>query len=435
MQSVNSKSFPVFDCDSHIVEPKEIWDEYLPRAKREYVKSQFYNPLVEDLKILNGKAYPYSAARSISGTASWVPGRTSAENRKLIGTYVPGTTEYDEKVGRVAATWNPAARLNDMDMMGIDQVMIFPSHLVYLPLVRAAEAATLLASAYNDWAYDYCQADRSRLFPCGIVALQDVDGAVNEVRRLAAKGFRAVAVRPVLWDGRYPTFPEFDSLWRELEETGLVLCMHTFPSGEPLTPDLARRMGLDEVTVYSPGQMVQNVVSSMGFPSMLASQNVGFIVEAMTWTTIVLMTGWLDKFPRLRAAVLESNASWLPMVLEKAETYLEALGYHGKFQIGAPEEAFYRQCFIAFESDEDAVYRMHEIYEDVGLWSSDFPHVDGSDAWEAIARMTKWAVPQEVQAKLLGGNARRMYGIEPVLKVSERPRDYTPMLEPTVGRI
>ena len=193
----------------------------------------------------------------------------------------------------------------------------------------------------------------------------------------------------------------------------MVLGMHTFPSYEPLTESLAKRMGIPEVNIYSPGQMVQNVVSSMGFPTLLAGQNIGFIVEAMTWLTVVLMTGWLDKFPRLTAAILESNATWLPMVLEKAETYLEVHGNHKEFGIGSPEEAFYRQCFIAFEGDEDPVYRMSEIYENVGLWSSDYPHDDGANAWEAIARMNKWKVPQDVQAKLLGGNARRMCGIRP----------------------
>jgi hypothetical protein len=28
------KSFPVFDCDRHIVEPPEIWDEYVPGKVR-----------------------------------------------------------------------------------------------------------------------------------------------------------------------------------------------------------------------------------------------------------------------------------------------------------------------------------------------------------------------------------------------------------------
>ena len=39
---------------------------------------------------------------------------------------------------------------------------------------------------------------------------------------------------------------------------------------------------------------------------------------------------------------------------------------------------------------------------------------------EAIDHMTKWKVPpQEVQEKMLGGNARRLYGIEPRLVVTE----------------
>jgi len=173
------KSFPVFDCDSHVVEPTEIWNEYVPKGKREYVKSHFYNPLVEHIKVLNGRAYPYSSITAISSTSSYVPGRSSEENRKNIGSLVPGTAEYDEKGGQVAATWNPHARLKDMDMMGIDQVMIFPSHMVYLPLVRDPEAATVLTTAYNDWAYDYCQADTSRIFPCGLLALQDVDKAIE----------------------------------------------------------------------------------------------------------------------------------------------------------------------------------------------------------------------------------------------------------------
>ena len=49
--------------------------------------------------------------------------------------------------------------------------------------------------------------------------------------------------------------------------------------------------------------------------------------------------------------------------------------------------------------------------------------------------MKKWNVPEHVQAKLMGENARRLYGIEPVLKVTEHITDFVPTLEPTVGRI
>jgi predicted TIM-barrel fold metal-dependent hydrolase len=72
-------------------------------------------------------------------------------------------------------------------------------------------------------------------------------------------------------------------------------------------------------------------------------------------------------------------------------------------------------------------FRLWDLYENIGLWSSDMPHLDASDVWEAIDNMNKWNVPQPVQEKLLGGNARRLYGIEPKLVVSAAPETYEPM--------
>jgi hypothetical protein len=217
--------------------------------------------------------------------------------------------------------------------------------------------------------------------------------------------------------------------------------MHTFPSREALTPEWAERIartrgsghGLlftDEAVVYSPGQFVSNIVFAME-PTIDASESLGFIFEAMTWLTTVLMTGWLEKFPRLRAAVLESNATWLPLVLGRSRNFLDLYAFQrGGRAIADPAETFHRRCCIAFESDETPVYRMWDLYEHVGIWSSDYPHHDAEDAWEALELMDKHGVPAHVQAKLLGENARRLYGIEPVLVVRERVKDYAPATLP-----
>ncbi len=37
-----TKEFPVFDCDSHIYEPPEIWDKYIPQKNRDFAKTHFY---------------------------------------------------------------------------------------------------------------------------------------------------------------------------------------------------------------------------------------------------------------------------------------------------------------------------------------------------------------------------------------------------------
>ena len=84
----------------------------------------------------------------------------------------------------------PHARLKDMDAAGIDQVMIFPSTFVYLPLVENADAAYICARAYNDWAYDYCSADKKRLYPAAVLPVQNVDYAIEELRRVAKRGFQ-----------------------------------------------------------------------------------------------------------------------------------------------------------------------------------------------------------------------------------------------------
>ncbi len=41
--------------------------------------------------------------------------------------------------------------------------------------------------------------------------------------------------------------------------------------------------------------------------------------------------------------------------------------------------------------------------------------------------MDKWKVPRQAQEKMLGGNARRLYGIEPRLVVTRAPDEYTPV--------
>ena len=321
------KEFPVFDCDSHVVEPPSIWDEYVPAKSRAWVKTQFCFHTDSDLLFINGRVVPAARERSNAAEVGW-----ARWDKKEVGKLTPGTDAWQGKFGRLLGCRDPEARLRDMDALGTDQVMLFPTWFVRLALVKSAEAATVLAQAYNNWVLDYCAADRTRLFPCAVLPLQSVEASIAELRRVAKLGFKAAAVRPCFWNGRYPTLPEFDPLWREFEATGVVLAMHTFPSREALTPEWGQRMaqarghsgqGLlftDESVVYSPGQFVSNITAAMD-PAIDASETLGFLMEAMTWVTVVVQTGWLEKFPTLKAAVLESNASWLPLVLARCSNF------------------------------------------------------------------------------------------------------------------
>src|SRR5205807_4324377 len=129
----------------------------------------------------------------------WSSDVCSSDLKKEVGKLTPGTAAWQEKFGRLLGCRDPHARLSDMDALGTDQVMLFPTWFVRLALVRSAEAATILARAYNDWVLDYCAADRRRLFPCAVLPLQSVEASIAELRRIAALGFKAAAVRPCFW--------------------------------------------------------------------------------------------------------------------------------------------------------------------------------------------------------------------------------------------
>jgi hypothetical protein len=129
-------------------------------------------------------------------------------------------------------------------------------------------------------------------------------------------------------------------------------------------------------------------------------------------------------YPKLKMAIFESNATWLPELLEHCDRLFKLYANERLIKSDRlPSEAFYQQCYIAFESDEEPVFQQWDRFENAGVWSSDAYHHDGADSWSAMRYMNEAGVPKHVQEKLLGGNARRMYGIEGKVYVTEEARE------------
>src|SRR5207245_2307422 len=209
----------------------------------------------------NGRVVPAARERSNAAEVGW-----ARWDKKEVGKLTPGTAAWQAKFGRLLGCRDPHARLSDMDALGTDQVMLFPTWFVRLALVRSAEAATVLAQAYNNWVLDYCAADRKRLFPCAVLPLQSVEASIAELKRVAC-------------------------------------------------------------------------------------ETRGVVMVAMTWVAVVVHVGWLEKFPRLRPAVLESNASWLPLILSRSSNFSNLYAFQRDNRlIRDPVDVFNERCFIGFES-------------------------------------------------------------------------------------
>ncbi|TMA50715.1 MAG: hypothetical protein E6J80_14440, partial [Deltaproteobacteria bacterium] len=137
-------------------------------------------------------------------------------------------------------SYKPEQRLHDMDIQGIDQVMIIPTDIDTYPWLQNAVGAKAMCKAYNEWAYEYCQADPERLYFAALLPLQDPKFAVEELYRVADKGCRVGLVRPIDAMGNYPIQLKYESLWYAMEETGVVYGMHPFPAMGALTPSSTR---------------------------------------------------------------------------------------------------------------------------------------------------------------------------------------------------
>ena len=416
-----TKTFPTFDCDAHVAEPPWLWDrakEWLTHDEYEALKrSIWFDPDSKQL-VVNGVANSGLGSQRIHGAPGMVnvlslagPGLKHdiqrAINVRNLNPKTALTAEQADYIDHKGA-YEPKARLKDMDVQGIDQVMIIPSDIDTYPWIQNALGARAMCKAYNDWAHEYCQENPDRLFFAALLPMQDPKLAEDEIYRVADKGCRVGLVRPIDAMGNYPIQPKYARVWHAMEETGVVYGMHPFPALGLLKPP-----GYTEQ--YSGAELIGLSATSASLPHTFLINVQDFQAEASLWVTMVLMSGFFERFPKLHAAVFEASSTWLSFVLDECDKAYKL--YRNDRRLAPlkrlPRETFFQHCVTGFEGDESPPSRFPEFYEDILAWSSDVYHHDGDDAWRAIETMRKGELPEPYQAKFLGGNARKMYRIDP----------------------
>lgn len=399
--------FPVIDADSHVLEPRAIWEDYLDRSYRTLARSVFWHERKGEAgvptTILNGKpAKPMNLSR-INRQAIWRPGLRPED----IGSLNP---EADHPINPGAE--DPRARLKDMDEIGVDQALLFPTLFAeYFPMVENPDVAHALARAYNDWIWDFSRKAPKRLVPVAVLPIQDVNFAVRELRRVAKRGFRAAFLRPSYVGTKYATFDlndtvgvarflnhdTFNPLWAELEALDVAACIH--PSPGSTNPEWS-----------CTGAFVERVAAHLRTGHYLA-EAVAPRMDNAIFLTAICFYAHLERYPKLRVALHHSGASWVPLALEKAETYLWLLSNFKDVSLEPEEVFFHHPTLVTFDTWESSVARLPETYGEVAAWGSRYPHHDASSPSEAIENLRKWKLADSVVADYMGGNAARMFGV------------------------
>ena len=160
-----TKDFPTFDCDAHVTEPPLIWEragEFLTREEMEALRATIWWDNDTQQLIVDGRAgVGIGSPRrgGIPGTMRVIsnagPGVKHDIQRALnVRNLDPKTALTQEQVSYLdfAGSYEPEPRLRDMDVQGIDQVMIIPTDIDTYPWLPNAVGAKAFCRAYNEWA-------------------------------------------------------------------------------------------------------------------------------------------------------------------------------------------------------------------------------------------------------------------------------------------
>ncbi|MEK7215723.1 MAG: hypothetical protein AAB289_09045, partial [Chloroflexota bacterium] len=160
------QSYTIVSADSHINEPPELFRD-IPKSLRDLA------PKVVSLE--KGDAWvmaPGAEPRLVSTSA--VAGRKKEEYLATPVTYA----------NMCKGSYDPAARLKDMDIDHLDADVMYPGIMRYLERCANDDVRLACANAYNEWMAGFCKFNPSRLVVIGVVPMLDDKGGKSAVEAM-----------------------------------------------------------------------------------------------------------------------------------------------------------------------------------------------------------------------------------------------------------
>jgi predicted TIM-barrel fold metal-dependent hydrolase len=364
------QGFRVMDSDLHVIEPRNLWDDYLDPSFRGRIVTvpDTYGPMRAHV---DGRILPPYADR---------PERQRAWSLRM------DRPEWERLRRGTLAKEALAA----MDVEGIDVGILFRTWATQAINIDGLEPAfaAAMSRAWNRWIADFCTESPERLKPSGLVALQDIDLALAEAR-FAVHDLGAVTLvlpsHPI--NGRPIYDRYYDPLWAAAQEMDVAVSFHG--NHAVYAEHLAKRYLDNHVLSHACGQPV----------------------EMMLTLGAVVTGGVLSRFPGLRMAFLEGNCAWVPWWLWALDERWEAWGDRELFRQDAkPSELFLRQCFVSAEPEEKlAKHFVTELGDDNLVLSTDWPHDDSRFPHAIDGFLSDIPIPDDSKRKVLWDNCARLY--------------------------
>jgi predicted TIM-barrel fold metal-dependent hydrolase len=262
-------------------------------------------------------------------------------------------------------------RPRSIDLLGFASQLMFTTQLLNFSALLEGQGDIdtiyAVARAHTRHMVEFCSVDR-RLLATGYVPLADFERtriAAREAIEMGAKGLMIPSRCP---DGHSPSHIGLDPLWAMAEEAGIPILFHV-GGGGVLIEKAYFNNGLPPVPDFHGGDDNFKSIDYMaiGYPPMKAM-------------TALIVDRVLDRFPKLKIGCIEQGASWLPGWMRNMDSAHNAF-YKNEERLQKmslrPSEFVKRQIRVTPYPHEDAGWIIANSGDEVCLFSSDYPHVEG----------------------------------------------------------
>ena len=292
---------------------------------------------------------------------------------------------------------DPKARLDEMAKDGVSAEVLYPSFCMDLYGLTDVALQEACFRVYNDWIIEYCSVAPDRLFGIGNLSCFNIRNAVKELERCKASGLCGAMV----WQVPPSDFPfhgdHYDPLWAAAQELEMPISVHIltgeaypYPRPAPVrVADVYFRNGVNAKLLYAANSLSDLIAG-----------------------------GALERFPRLKIVLVETEISWIPYLVSQYDKYWSRGNMTGPMKL-TPGEYFDRQVYATFFNDPPSKMLLGEWGTKNCMWSNDYPHPNSTwpNSREVIERDLGHLTPA-VKKRLLSENVRELYGLpvmEPVM--------------------
>jgi predicted TIM-barrel fold metal-dependent hydrolase len=337
------------DADSHVMEPMDWLEPHIDDALRDRLPAR---------KPSAGERVEKQVAASIARRDDELALKDAREN--LIGG-AKGWIAY--------GAFDAQERTRALDELGFSRQLVFATSSL-APFRTSKDPDVLYggARAHNRAMAAFCRDER--LIGVGYVPLDDPKRALEEAREAIRLGCGAIWVPSTPAGERSPGHPDLDPFWQCLADARVPFVQHigagsrTLPSeytnnGKPRSPDL-----------HGGGE-------NLRFKDFLVLP-----FSAQMFLAALVYDGLFDRVPDLRGGVIEFGAAWVPGFLRQLDLGYRSFSRTDPLLKGlAMKPSEYMRKHIKFTPfpGEDAGYLIRDAGAELFLFSSDYPHPEGTN--------------------------------------------------------